>query len=117
MRAVVLASVLLLVAETVSAHPAPFSYLDLKLADDGVSGSLILHDFDVAHDVGVDQPEQLRDPAFAARYHDVLTRLMDSRVSILLDGTRASIAWLGLETLPERQSVRLAFHAGTSRPA
>ena len=73
MRAVVLASALLLVAESVSAHPAPFSYLDLKLADDGVSGSLILHDFDVAHDVGVDQPEQLKDPAFAARYRDMLT--------------------------------------------
>ena len=117
MRAVVLASALLLVAESVSAHPAPFSYLDLKLADDGVSGSLILHDFDVAHDVGVDQPEQLKDPAFAARYRDMLTRLMDSRVAILLDGTRASLAWAGIDTLPERQSVRLTFHAGTARPA
>jgi len=117
MRAVVLASALLLVAESVSAHPAPFSYLDLKLADDGVSGSLILHDFDVAHDVGVDQPEQLKDPAFAARYRDMLTQLMDSRVTILLDGTRAAIAWAGIDTLPERQSVRLNFHAGTARPA
>jgi hypothetical protein len=117
MRAVVLASALLLVAETASAHPAPFSYLDLRLADDGVSGSLILHDFDVAHDVGVDAPEQLKDPSIAARYRDVLTRLMDSRLTILLNGTRAPIAWAGIDTLPERQSVRLTFHAGTARPA
>jgi len=63
----------------------------------------------------VDQPEQLKDPAFAARYRDMLTRLMDSRVTILLDGTRTSIAWAGIDTLPERQSVRLTFHAGTAR--
>jgi HupE/UreJ protein len=117
MRSVVLASVLVLLAQTASAHPAPFSYLDLKLADDGVSGSLILHDFDVAHDVGVDQPEQLKDPAVAVKYRDVLARLMDSRLTLLLDGTRAAIAWGGLDALPERQSVRLTFHAGTSRPA
>jgi HupE / UreJ protein len=117
MRSVVLASVLVLVAETASAHPAPFSYLDLRLADDGVSGSLILHDFDVAHDVGVDPPEQLKDPAVAAKYRDVLARLMDSRLTLLLDGTRAAIAWAGLDTLPERQSVRLTFRAGASRPA
>ena len=79
MRAVVFASVLLLAAATVSAHPAPFSYLDLRLADDGVSGALIVHDFDVAHDVGVDPPELLKDPAVAEKYRDVLTRLMDSR--------------------------------------
>jgi hypothetical protein len=117
MRSVVLTSVLLLVAETASAHPAPFSYLDLRLADGGVSGSLILHDFDVAHDVGVDPPEQLKDPAVAAKYGDMLARLMDSRLTLLLDGKRAAIAWAGLDTLPERQSVRLTFRAGSARPA
>jgi hydrogenase/urease accessory protein HupE len=82
-----------------------------------VAGSLILHDFDVAHDVGIDSPELLKDPAVAGKYRDVLTRLMDSRLTILLDGTRANLAWSGIDTLPDRQSVRLAFHAGTARPA
>src|SRR5262245_66045911 len=108
MRSVVLASVLpllLLVADTASAHPAPFSYLDLKLADDGVSGSLILHDFDVAHDVGVDSPEQLKDPAVAAKYRDMLARLMDSRLTLVLAGPRPAIVRTGLDPLPARHRV------------
>jgi hypothetical protein len=118
MRAALFAAVLLLVAgRHVSAHPAPFSYLDLRLGDDGVTGSLILHDFDVAHDVGVDPPELLKDPAEAAKHRDVLTRLMDSRLTFLLDSTRTAIEWGELDTLPERQSVRLQFRLGRSRPA
>ena len=48
--------------QVVAAHPAPFSYLDLRLDDAGVEGSLVLHDFDVAHDLGVDPPEALARP-------------------------------------------------------
>jgi hydrogenase/urease accessory protein HupE len=118
MRAAVFASILVLYAGTAGfAHPAPFSYLDLRLTDGGVAGSLILHDFDVAHDVGVDAPEQLKDPAVAQKYRDVLVRLMDSRLALFLDGSRATIDWATLDTLPERQSVRLTFQTGTKRPA
>jgi len=117
MRAVVFACLVLLAARPASAHPAPFSYLDLRIGDDGLSGSLIVHDFDVAHDVGVDPPEQLRDAAVALKYRDVLTRLMDSRVTIMRDGSRAALTWTGIETLPERQSVRLTFVARGTRPA
>jgi hypothetical protein len=104
-------------AAAVSAHPAPFSYLDVYLSDGGVEGALILHDFDVAHDVGVEPPERLRDAAFAERYRDQLTRLMDSRLAMSVDGRRTPAEWTGFETLPERQSLRLTFRAGGTRPA
>jgi hypothetical protein len=73
-----------------AAHPAPFSYLDLRLHETGVDGSLIVHDLDVAHDVGVDPPERLLEAAVANRYRDILTRLMDSRIAVRLDGERVA---------------------------
>ena len=105
-----------LLATRAAAHPAPFSYLDLHLSDAGIEGSLILHDLDVAHDLGVNPPERLLDPAVADQYRDVLTRLMDSRLAVSLDGRRVVLAWTGLETLPERQSMKLTFRTGDTRP-
>ncbi len=55
-----------------SAHPAPFSYLDVVVRDDGIEGILVLHVVDVAHELGM--PE---DAVPAARRR----------------GTRARIAW------------------------
>jgi hypothetical protein len=116
LRVAGLALALMLTATRADAHPAPFSYLDLHLADDGISGSVIVHDFDAAHDVGVDPPDRLRDAAFARQYRDVLTRLLDSRLSVIADGRRLSLQWTGFETLPERQSLQLTFRAETPRP-
>ncbi|HUE89651.1 MAG TPA: HupE/UreJ family protein [Vicinamibacterales bacterium] len=114
--AAVTACVWLVAAASASAHPAPFSYLDLRLTEAGVDGSIVLHDLDVAHDVGVDPPERFADPAFAAQYRDQLSRLMDSRIALFVDGRRTSLTWTGFETLPERQSLRLTFSAGDQRP-
>jgi hydrogenase/urease accessory protein HupE len=97
-------------------HPAPFSYLDLRLSDAGIEGSLVVHDLDVAHDVGVDPPERLADPQFAEQYRDQLTRLMESRLGLFADGQRIALTWTGFDTLPERQSLRLRFRGGDARP-
>jgi hydrogenase/urease accessory protein HupE len=113
MRAAVWALIPLVLAlpRPADAHPAPFSYLDLRLNDTGAEGSLVLHDFDVAHDLGIDPPEALRDMTVATKYRDQLTRLMDSRLAIALDGMRQTLSWAGIEPLPDRQSVRLTFRA------
>jgi hypothetical protein len=116
-RTACLAAALALLASPVGAHPAPFSFLDLQLSNEGVTGTLIIHDFDAAHDVGIDPPERLRDSAFAERYRDQLTRLMQSRLALFLDGGPAELTWTGFEALPERQSLRLTFRTGARRPA
>jgi hypothetical protein len=117
MRVLCVALLVLLTAPAgADAHPAPFSYLDIRLVDGGLDGSLTLHDFDVAHDLGVDPPERLQDPSIAERYREQLTRLLDARLNILLDGARAALTWNGLEVLPERQSLRLAFRVAGVRP-
>jgi hydrogenase/urease accessory protein HupE len=115
-RAAAIAGLWLLAAASAGAHPAPFSYLDLRLSDAGIDGSLVLHDLDVAHDVGVDPPERFADPVFAEQYRDQLSRLMDSRLTLFVDGRRVPLTWSGLETLPERQSLRLRFNAADARP-
>ena len=111
-----IALVLLFLPTFANAHPAPFSYLDLRLGSEGAECSLVLHDFDVAHDLGIDPPEALRSHEVAAKYRDQLTRLMASRLDIALDGKRPPIEWLDLETLPDRQSVRLTFRVRAARP-
>src|SRR5687768_10980078 len=50
-------------SEMALAHPAPFSYLDFHITGEGLAGGLVIHDYDVAHDLGVDPPEALRDRA------------------------------------------------------
>ena len=37
-----------------SAHPAPFSYLDIVFRNGGIEGTLVIHIIDVAHDLGID---------------------------------------------------------------
>ena len=111
------ASAMVLWSTVAAAHPAPFSYLDLYLTEDALNGTLVIHDFDAAHDVGVDPPERLRDPAFAERYRDQLTRLMNSRLSLVLDGQVVPLTWTGFEALPDRQSLGFTFHTAGSKPA
>ena len=38
---------------TAAAHPAPFSFLDLRLEAGRVTGTLTVHDLDAAHELGL----------------------------------------------------------------
>ncbi|MEO8679829.1 MAG: HupE/UreJ family protein [Vicinamibacterales bacterium] len=108
----------LLWAIDANAHPAPFSYLDLHLDAAGVSGSLVLHDLDVAHDLDVPAADTLLEPAVAAQYRDRLVALITPRLSLTFDGQPVSITWTTLEIVADRQSLRLDFTiAGGTPPA
>jgi hydrogenase/urease accessory protein HupE len=110
------AAVWALAAAPAAAHPAPFSYLDLHLDANGVTGTLVVHDLDAAHDLGVANADSLLDPPTAARYRDALVALLGPRLSLMLDGTPATITWGALDVVPDRQSLRLAFTVSTTRP-
>lgn len=99
------------------AHPAPFSYLDVRLEAGGVRGTLVLHDYDVAHDLGIDPPGALMDAAFARARRDWIVELVSPRVRLRFDGQPAHITWGALDVLPDRQSVALAFGAAGPTPA
>jgi len=106
----------LLAARDALAHPAPFSYLDLHLDAGGVSGTLVVHDLDVAHDLAVVAADSLLDPAVAARHRDALVALLAPRVALTFDGQPAAVTWRGIDVVPERQSLRLAFTVNGGRP-
>ena len=105
-----------LIAAGAAAHPAPFSYLDLHLDAGGVTGTLVVHDLDAAHDLGVANADSLLDPAMAARYRDALVALLGPRLRLVLDDGPATITWGAIAAVPDRQSLRLAFTVSTSRP-
>jgi len=105
-----------LIAAVAAAHPAPFSYLDLHLDASGVTGTLVVHDLDAAHDLGVANADSLLDPATAARYRDALVALLGPRLSLTLDGRPATITWGAIDVVADRQSLRLAFTLNAAQP-
>ena len=113
----VLAAALLIEAGTAEAHPAPFSYLDLFVSGRGVNGTLVVHDFDAAAELADVLPEALADPDVAKASRDALVRLLSPRIRFVVDGQPIEVEWGALETLGERQSLRLAFTVSTARPA
>jgi hydrogenase/urease accessory protein HupE len=92
-----------------SAHPAPFSYLDLLLEPRAARGSIVLHDFDVAHELGLARPDALRVPEAAGRQRDALVRLLETRLQLRADGAAVTFRWGEIEVLAARQSLRLPF--------
>jgi len=111
-----LVCLLLALASVAAAHPAPFSYLDLSLDAQGAHGSVILHDFDVAHDLGVEPPDRLLDPAFAATLRARLESLAAERLHLTMDGEVRTLRWTALDVDADRFALRLSFDAG-ARPA
>lgn len=89
-----------------AAHPVPFSYLDLRLQNDAIEGSLVVHMFDAAHDLNVEPPERLLNAAVALQRAAELTRLFSDRLVVSADGRRLSPQWLAPDVVADRQSLR-----------
>ena len=94
------------------AHPIPFSYLDLRVQDGQIEASLVAHIIDLAHDLEIDPPERLLDPAVAAEHADAMAELVERRLELASGQRSFAPEWLAPEVLPERQSVRLQFRYG-----
>lgn len=98
---------LLALAGPVRAHPAPFSFLDARLHDTSLDLSVVVHVFDIGHDLGVEPPEQLLDPAVLASKASAITSTLAPRLRIVLDGAPIPVSWTSTEAAPDRQAVRL----------
>jgi hypothetical protein len=115
-RIVLLTVLLAAWASPSSAHPAPFSYLDVHLDASRLRGTLVIHDFDAAHELGIDKPAMLLDPDFAVRYRDRLVAIIQTRLRLSGDGRALSPTWGVIDVLPDRQSVRLPLDFGPVTP-
>jgi len=98
------------------AHPVPFSFLDVRLTESGISGSLVVHTFDVAQALGVDPAERLLDPDAVRLQSRALAELLRQRLGLSVDGRVISPHWSEPSVLAERQSLRLEFDEPLDAP-
>ena len=95
-------------ATPVSAHPAPFSFVDVHVDSNSVVIEVVVHAFDVAYELGIDPPDRVFEPAALTRQAGRLAALLRDRLVISADGRSLTFdTWSSEELLPERQSVRL----------
>ncbi len=100
-----------------AAHPAPFSYMDVRLSPTAVAGTLVLHDFDVAHELGLAAPDPLvNDPTLSA-FAPRIRELVLARVAMTIDGREVRWDITGVRALPDRLGVEIVWRVPLSTPA
>lgn len=104
-RGLILASALLASERHAAAHPAPFSYVDLRVGAERVELIVIAHIFDVAHDLQVDPQELLLDTSFLTKRANAIAILLDRRVRLETNGVAIQGHWSAAEPLPDRKSI------------
>lgn len=105
--------ILLLIASPAFAHPAPFSYVDVRLSPASIDGTLILHDFDVAHELGLTTADALLDTATLHQYGPRIIRLVGERLVLVVDGTIHPLAFTGLRPLADRTAIEISWRTAT----
>jgi hydrogenase/urease accessory protein HupE len=106
------------VAHEALAHPAPFSYLDLHLDAERARGTLVIHDFDAAHELGLEDPQALLEPGVARERAAELLDIVTGRLRIVADGEPQTLNWQPVEVLADRQSLSFGFTlARATQPA
>jgi hydrogenase/urease accessory protein HupE len=105
----------LAVASPAAAHPAPFSYVDVLLGERSLDVTVVAHVFDLAHDLEIDDPEDLLDPTVLAKRSDALAALLTPRFEVASDGRVVSCRSSEAPSpSPDQQSVRLRFSCAPS---
>ena len=115
-RAILLTLAMIAAVVPAGAHPAPFSYVDLVVRPDGIEGTLVVHVLDLAHDLGIDAPERLLEPAEIARRREAILALLAPRIGLLVDGDEARVEWTTIAPAPERDALRLGFRLALPAP-
>jgi len=103
--------VLLFVASPAWAHDAPYSFLNLRFAPGGASGTLTAHVVDLAHELPGAAPESLLTPASASALGPRLFALLSSRMAVVGDGDTLRLAYVSAAPDSERNGIALSFTA------
>jgi hydrogenase/urease accessory protein HupE len=98
----------LLLAAPASAHPVPFSYLDLNLKGRSLSGTLTVHQYDLAHEYGFPDPAMAQNAHFLEQHEGQIVALFDDRIQ-LADSAPLRLQWTGITPLPGRNAIQLTF--------
>jgi hypothetical protein len=101
------------------AHPAPYSYIDVRVQPGALDVTVTAHAYDLAHDLENATPEQMVDPAFAGSHAQAIFSLLEKRLTLVADGsTLKPGAWTGPQVAAEQQLLRIhTQYALASAPA
>ncbi len=99
------------------AHPAPFSYLDAHVTANGLTGRLVLHDLDVAHELKIEPPSQLADPAFTTRQAEAVAAFLKPRLTFFSDGRAIPWTLTALKPVADQDAVEMLWQAPSTRAA
>jgi hydrogenase/urease accessory protein HupE len=105
----------LLCATQASAHPAPFSYLDIAFRGGNIEGALTIHVIDIAHDLNVMPPERVLDPVFLTRERQRILDIITPRVTLATDHPLA-IQWGTFVPMKEELALRLMYRIPNEYP-
>ena len=97
-----------------AAHPAPFSYLDVRIASSAMDGTLVLHDFDVAHELQLATLDTLLDEATLQRDAEQIATLVRGRLQMTVDGRDVRWDITGIRALPDRSAIEVAWRVPLS---
>jgi HupE / UreJ protein len=103
-------------ARTAAAHPAPFSYIDVRIGDGALHGRIVLHDLDVAHDLGLTSTDALASDDGVRERADALGKLMSARFGLTIDGQAAGWQATGFRALPDQSSIEIAWRSQNTVP-
>ena len=103
------------------AHPAPFSYLDIRIERHAIDVTIVAHAIDVAHDLdptrAADAARLLDAAALTGRAPAIVALLRD-RLRLRADGVLLTDGvWSAPEPLDTRDSLRVRARFGLSRDA
>jgi hypothetical protein len=98
----------------VFAHPVPFSYLDVHIASKSVEGTLILHDYDVAHELGLPTTGAPLDAPTLHQHAARITGLVTGRLRLIVDGRTTPIIVVAIRPLPDRTAIELAWRTSVA---
>src|SRR5262245_25020566 len=76
----------MLLALPASAHPVPFSYLDVRLQPSSLDVALTIHIYDLAHDLQVTPMERLLESGFLSSQLPAIRALVTPRLQLSADG-------------------------------
>jgi hydrogenase/urease accessory protein HupE len=111
MRALLIGLVLVGMAVPASAHPVPFSYVDVRINGRTIEVAIVAHTYDFIHELGLGGMEDARflEPSVLDAHATAMAALIGARLLVSADGRRLSAGpWSAPEALHDRLSVRLA---------